>query len=102
METLKCKYFLNNIINEDFIYIILTQNTEKNWLNLKQEPIFLDHTYKIKSPSLKGYKYLVIVGYSDKEDIKPTYIMSGYQKGNFKAIKILLVILNYYYVDFMP
>ena len=116
VETLTCKYYRNNIINEDLIYIILTENIKRNLSNFKPDTIFIDCTYKIIPPGLKGYKFLVIVGYSDTEDklklylyslirhenkenfetifnylkikydFKPTYIMSDYQKGQIKAI----------------
>ena len=89
METLTCKYFRNKIINEDLIYIILTENIKKNLSNFKPDTVFIDCTYKIIPPGLKGYKFLVIVGYSDTEDKFKLYLYSLIRHENKENFEII-------------
>ena len=85
---------------------------KKNLVNNKIETVFLDCTYKIIPPRIKGYKFLVIIGYENindklyaliphenkenfekvfnylkiKYDFEPKYITSDYHKGQISAI----------------
>ena len=45
------------------IYLILTNSMKSNSININT--IFMDCIYKIVTPGLKGYKFLIIVGYNN-------------------------------------
>ena len=68
VEKINCKYMKNNLIKEDAIYLILTKNIKDNLNNETVDTIFIDCTYKIIPPGLRGYKFLVIVGYDNVKD----------------------------------
>ena len=68
VEKINCKYMKNNLFKEDIIYLILTKNIKDNLNNGTVDTIFIDCIYKIIPPGLRGYKFLVIVGYDSIKD----------------------------------
>ena len=97
VEKINCKYMKNNLIKEDAIYLILTKNIKYNLNNETVDSIFIDCTYKIIPRGLRGYKFLVIVGYDNVKDKLNLYLFALIKhenKENFECV------LNYLKINY--
>ena len=87
----------NNLLKEDIIYLLLTKNIKDNLNNETVDTIFIDCTYKIIPPGLRGYKFLVIVGYDNIKDKLNLYLfglIKHENKENFESV------LNYLKINY--
>ena len=97
VESITSEYLKNNIIIKDDIYILLTNNMKKNLNEVKADNIFIDCTYKIISPGLKNYKFLVVIGYYDNNNKLVLYLFALIRHENIQNFES---IFNYLKIKF--